>query len=178
MDGHFVPNLMFGPKHVKEMRKLTDICPLEIHLMVDEPMCWLKQFEIQSQDIIQIHYESKPQELMRNIMEIKKLNKVYVVLSPPTPVNFLEEVAPYIDGILIMGVNPGFEGQQLMPNTLQKITKARHLLGDDKDIEVDGHVSPENIREMERAGANVFVGGSSLLWRRGEPFDENLAKWK
>lgn len=167
MDGSFVPNFTLGTDFVSQLRKATKI-PMDLHLMIDNPETRLNWFEIGENDIVSIHYETSRhvQKALRMIKD--KGAKAFLALNPATPLYCAEDVLEDIDGILIMSVNPGFAGQKLIPHALKKIAATRKLLNEkdkaDAEIEVDGNVSFENSALMSRAGANIFVAGSSSVF--------------
>jgi ribulose-phosphate 3-epimerase len=170
MDGVFVPNFMLGTCVVKQIREATAI-PLDIHLMVEEPGEKLEWFTPQPGEYVSIHAEST-RHLQRVLSKIRMLGaKPMVAINPATPLVMIEDVLPDIDAVLLMTVNPGFAGQKLVPQTLEKIRRLRTFLNDcgheSVEIEVDGNVSLENALKMRTAGANIFVAGSSLLFRPG-----------
>ena len=162
MDMHFVPNLTFGPKLIKDIKKHTNI-PFDVHLMVDNPEQWIpliKDFA----DIITVHYESCI-HLNRTINEIKKIGKkVGIALNPSTNENILKYVLDDIDLILVMTVNPGFGGQKFINSQLEKIKNIKNLIGDRKiEIEVDGGIDDKTSKLVIEAGANVLVSGSYIF---------------
>ncbi len=165
MDGHFVPNITFGPILVEAARKCTKL-PLDVHLMIENPDKYLEDFRNAGADIISVHFE-EVKHLNRTINEIKKLGaKAGVVINPATPVNFLEDIAEYVDLVLIMSVNPGFGGQSFISNSERRIREAvelRKLKGANFLIEVDGGISNKNIKNILDAGCDVFVVGSSIF---------------
>lgn len=171
MDGAYVPNFALGVDFIKQLHRNTNI-PLDIHLMVERPESKLDWFELKEGDIVAIHYETTP-HLQRALATVRaKGARPFVAINPATPLCAIEEVLCDIDGVLVMTVNPGFAGQKLVPQTLDKIAKLRKML-DEKglnniEIEVDGNVSLPNARLMANAGANIFVGGTSSV------FGENL----
>lgn len=178
MDGVFVPNFTLGPDYCKSLKKMTNI-PLDIHLMVEKPERFLDIFPIGVGDYVAVHVESTP-HLQRALSMIKaKGAKAMVAINPATPISALDYVLPDIDGVLVMTVNPGFAGQKLVPQTLEKIQRVREYL-DEKgyahvEIEVDGNVSFENAKKMSTAGANIFVAGTSSVFT-GTDMAENIAK--
>ena len=178
MDGAFVPNFTLGPDYCKALKKMTNI-PLDIHLMVEKPERFLDIFPIGFGDYVAVHVESTP-HLQRALAMIKaKGAKAMVAINPATPISALDYVLPDIDGVLVMTVNPGFAGQKLVPQTLEKIQQVRAYL-DRKgyahvEIEVDGNVSFENATKMSTAGANIFVAGTSSVFT-GTDMAENIAK--
>ena len=173
MDGTFVPNFTLGTDFVKQVKKKTQI-PLDLHLMINNPEAKLDFFNFGENDIVSIHSEST-QHLQLALQKIKnKGAKAFVAINPGTPIYVLDEVLDDIDGVLVMTVNPGFAGQKLVPSTLKKITKVREYLDQngktDALIEVDGNVSFINAELMNKAGANIFVAGTSSI------FNENLSE--
>lgn len=178
MDGAFVPNFTLGPDYCKALKKMTNI-PLDIHLMVEKPERFLDIFPIGFGDYVAVHVESTP-HLQRALAMIKaKGAKAMVAINPATPISALDYVLPDIDGVLVMTVNPGFAGQKLVPQTLEKIQQVRAYL-DRKgyahvEIEVDGNVSFENATKMSTAGANIFVAGTSSVFT-GTDMAGNIAK--
>lgn len=165
MDGHFVPNISFGPLIVAAIRPLTRL-PLDVHLMIEKPERYLAAFARAGADIITVHVETCP-HLHRTIEEIKGLGvKAGVTLNPATPLSSLTEILPFVDQVLIMSVNPGFGGQSYIPTSSNKLSRLRTMLaeiGSPADIEVDGGVNPDTIREIVQAGANVLVAGSAIF---------------
>jgi len=162
MDGHFVPNISFGPLIVEAIRPFTKKT-LDTHLMIAPADPYIEAFAKAGSDIITIHAEAGP-HLHRSLQTIKALGKkAGAVINPGTPVSVLENVVDIVDLILIMSVNPGFGGQSFIPDALEKIRQAKALIGNRPiDLEVDGGVSAENAAEIVKAGANVLVAGSSV----------------
>ena len=179
MDGVYVPNYTLGTDFVKRLHAATDI-PLDIHLMIDEPTAKLDWFELCEGDYVSVHYESCThiQRALNLIRE--RWARPMLALNPGTPLTVLEELMPYIDGVLIMTVNPGFSGQKLVTSTLGKITRCRELLDrngyTEVDIECDGNVSFENAKLMKEAGANIFVAGTSSIYSKADTLENNLAR--
>jgi ribulose-phosphate 3-epimerase len=165
MDGHFVPNLTFGPIIVKAVNNITQL-PLDVHLMIDNPDEFIEDFVKYGADRITVHQEAV-KHLHRSIQRIKENNiKAGVSVNPATPVHTIKEVIEEIDLLLIMSVNPGFGGQSFIRYTLNKIREAyklRNELGLNFLIEVDGGINVGNIKEISDAGADVFVIGSSIF---------------
>lgn len=165
MDGMFVPNISFGLPVIKSIRKCTDKV-FDVHLMIDEPVRYVKDFADAGADIITVHYEACT-HLDRTIQAIRECGKkAGVVLNPATPVSVLEDILPELDMVLLMSVNPGFGGQSYIPYVTEKIRKLRALIDIRElpvDIEVDGGVTAGNVRELITAGANVFVAGSAVF---------------
>ena len=171
MDGAFVPNLMLGTAEVKQLRAFSSL-PLDIHLMIEEPGNKLSWFEPKPGDYVSVHVEAT-RHLQRTLAEIRRLGaKPMAALNPATPLSALEEIFPDVDAILVMTVNPGYAGQKLVPQTLEKIRRLRTMLDDrgfsNVEIEVDGNVTPENAIKMRKAGADLFVAGTSILFCPGD----------
>jgi len=165
MDGHFVPNITIGPLVVDALRKVTDK-PLDVHLMIENPDLYIPEFAKAGADIITVHQEAVP-HLHRTIQLIKSLGKkAGVSLNPGTPVETLDVVLDDLDLVLIMSVNPGFGGQSFIPSALDKIRALRQRItqrGLATELEVDGGVKLDNIREVVAAGADVLVAGSAVF---------------
>lgn len=167
MDGSFVPNFTLGTDFVKQVKKQTKI-PVDLHLMIDKPEMKLDYFEFGQGDIVSVHVEST-QHLQLALQKIKKKGaNAYVAINPATPICMLEEVLDDIDGVLVMTVNPGFAGQKLVTNGLDKIARVKAFLQEkgkgNLPIEVDGNVSYENAVLMSKAGADIFVAGTSSVF--------------
>lgn len=174
MDGRFVNNIMYGPYIINDLRKYTDL-KFDVHLMVDKPEHKLKMFNFTKNDRVSIHYEST-KNLMRTILEYKKVaGEVFVAINPATPISVLEEVVDLIDGVLVMCVNPGFSGQDMMPNIPNKIKKIRKAYPDLK-LEVDGHITPEYYEEFKDLGVEDFVLGTSFVFKGGLEGTEKIIK--
>ena len=179
MDGSFVPNLMLGTESIKHLRKLSPI-PLDIHLMIEKPDEKLDWFDIQPGEFVSVHAEST-RHLQRALAKIRSYGAhPMVALNPATPLCTLEDVLADVDGVLVMTVNPGFAGQKLVPQTLDKIARLRSMLDaagrQDVLIEVDGNVSFVNAPKMRKAGADIFVCGTSSIFAQTGTLAENAAK--
>jgi len=165
MDGHFVPNITFGPVLVEAARKSTKL-PLDVHLMIENPDNYIDDFRKAGADIISVHFEEVV-HLNRTINRIKESGaKAGVVINPATPVSLLKDIAEYIDLLLIMTVNPGFGGQSFISNSVRRIIEAvelRSSLGANFLIEVDGGINKNSIKTALDAGCDVFVAGSSIF---------------
>jgi len=163
MDGHFVPNITFGPPVVKAIRGRTDKV-FDCHLMIEPADPYLAAFAEAGCDIITVHAEAGP-HLDRSLQTIKNLGKkAGVSLNPSTPESVIEYVLDRLDLILLMTVNPGFGGQAFIPAVVEKIRRVKALVGNRPiDIEVDGGVTPETAPQVVAAGANVLVAGSAVF---------------
>jgi len=164
MDGHFVPNITFGPVLVKWLRPVTKL-PLEVHLMIAEPDNFLDDFAKAGADSLIVHVEGAT-HLNRTIQRIKGLNlKAGVAINPATPAVQLEEILPDLDLVLAMTVNPGFGGQSFISGTLKKIETIRRMIDavrPECELEVDGGVDRLTAPRVVAAGARVLVAGSSI----------------
>ncbi len=178
MDGHFVPNFTLGPDFVRAVRSMTSL-PMDIHLMVENPESWIGPFKPREGDIVTIHQEATV-HLQRALSMIRDTGaRAGVALNPATPLCTIEHVLDDVDLVLIMTVNPGYAGQKLVPATLKKITETCVLArnsGRNAEIEVDGNVSFENAEKMRRAGADIFVAGTSSLYHRELGIGEAAAR--
>lgn len=165
MDGHFVPNLTWGPPIVSAVRKLTDL-PLDVHLMIEEPARYVEAFAEAGSDLIGIHIEAD-RHAHRTLNFIRSLGKkACVTLNPQTPVEAVDFVLECVDQVLVMSVNPGFGGQKFIPEVLPKITALRDRAvkrGLSFDIQVDGGISEKTARSVVDAGANVLVAGAAIF---------------
>jgi ribulose-phosphate 3-epimerase len=163
MDGHFVPNISFGPDVIKSLRSYTD-ATFDCHLMITPADPYLEAFAKAGCDRITVHAEAGV-HLHRSLQTIRHLGKkVGVTLNPATPLSILENVLDDVDTILIMSVNPGFGGQKFIPAMADKIAKARSLIGDRPiELEVDGGVTAQTAGMISAAGANAFVAGSAIF---------------
>ncbi len=164
MDGHFVPNITIGPLVVKAVKKVASI-PLDVHLMIEDPDKYIKDFAESGADIITVHSEAC-MHLHRSIQNIKECGvKAAVSINPATPLQDIEIILPYVDMVLLMSVNPGFGGQKFIPEVLPKITQLKSLIDHNKlkvEIEVDGGVTVDNVAEVHRAGTDIVVMGNAF----------------
>ncbi len=164
MDGQFVPNISFGMPVIQAIRPMTDKV-FDVHLMIDEPVRFIKEFADAGADVITVHAEAC-KHLHRTIQVIKSYGiKAGVVLNPATSLSAIEEILPEVDMILLMSVNPGFGGQKYIETTTDKVRRLRRMISDrnlDVDIEVDGGVTLDNVEMLIEAGANIFVAGSAV----------------
>ncbi|OQB25165.1 MAG: Ribulose-phosphate 3-epimerase [Firmicutes bacterium ADurb.Bin182] len=165
MDGHFVPDISFGPNSLAAVKKHTSL-PVDVHLMVENPSDWVKPFVDAGADIITFHVEAD-RHVHRTLQSIKDSGiKAGVVLNPATALNELQYVIDSCDMILLMSVNPGWGGQQFIPAVLDKIRGLKQMVkarGLNPDIEVDGGVNTQTAKQCVEAGANVLVAGSAVF---------------
>ena len=166
MDGAFVKSISYGMPVIKSIRKCTDAV-FDVHLMVNEPIRYIDDFAESGADIITVHQEACS-DLEATIAAIRKAGKrVGISINPDTKVSVLENVVRLCDMVLIMSVFPGFGGQSFIPHSLDKIRETKEMLKkkglDNVDIEVDGGIYLDNVREVLEAGANVIVAGSSVF---------------
>lgn len=162
MDGHFVPNLSYGPMVIERVRERTELV-LDAHLMIEHPGRWLDEYLKAGCDWITIHIEADPQPvpLLRKIREAGRL--AGISLNPETPVSALESCVGECDVVLVMSVHPGFGGQKFIPGSTDKVKEVRGLFGSDTLISIDGGIGPATIAQVSAAGAEVFVAGSSIF---------------
>jgi ribulose-phosphate 3-epimerase len=165
MDGHFVPNITFGPPVIKKIRKYSKI-PFDVHLMIAPVERYIKDFSDAGADIITIHPEATD-NLIQSVQLIKSLGKkAGVSLNPKTKIETLLPALPFIDLILIMSVQPGFGGQAFMPEVLTKVKELRKKIDKEKlniDIEIDGGINFETAALAKKAGVDILVSGTTLF---------------
>lgn len=165
MDGHFVPNITFGPPVIKKIRKYSKI-PFDVHLMIAPVERYIKDFSDAGADIITIHPEATD-NLIQSVQLIKSLGKkAGVSLNPKTKIEALLPALPFIDLILIMSVQPGFGGQAFMPEVLTKVKELRKKIDKEKlniDIEIDGGINFETAALAKKAGVDILVSGTTLF---------------
>lgn len=165
MDGHFVPNISFGPVVLNSIKGKTTV-PFDVHLMIENPDQYVEEFVKSGAYIITVHEEST-KHLHRTIQNIKSFGvKAGVSINPATSLSVLEEILPEIDMVLLMSVNPGFGGQSFINTTLDKIKRLRGMIdnrGLQIDIQIDGGVKLDNAAEIVNAGANILVAGSAIF---------------
>ncbi len=176
MDGSFVPSISFGFPVLASIRRESRL-EFDVHLMIEDPDRYIDEFVKNGADIITVHAESC-RHLNRTLSHIREKGvKCGVALNPATPLDCLKYVYNYVDMILIMSVNPGFGGQKFIPETLGKIKELKSFM-DEKglniDIEVDGGINQENVKEVLDAGANVIVSGTSVF---GGDIEENVRRF-
>lgn len=165
MDGHFVPNISFGAPILKSLKGKTSLF-MDVHLMIENPDLYIGDFVDAGADLINVHVEAST-HIHRTIQLIKSYGvKAAVTLNPGTPLVVLDEILPEIDMVLLMSVNPGFGGQSYIKATTDKIRKLKAMI-DEKglrcDIQVDGGINLNNVKEVIEAGANIFVAGSAIF---------------
>ncbi len=169
MDGDFVPSISFGMPVISSLRKTTDRV-FDVHMMVEEPGRYVNDVRKAGADIICVHQEACL-HLDRTIAQIREAGlQTGVALNPATPVETLDVILPEVDMVLLMTVNPGFGGQKFIPYTVEKIKKLRAMCSErglSTRIEVDGGITPDNVRTVLEAGADVIVAGSAVF--KGNP---------
>ena len=165
MDGHFVPNITFGPLIVEAVRRVTAL-PIDVHLMIENPNDYIPAFAKAGADYISVQIESCV-HLNRSIHLIRECGaKPGVVLNPSTPLQLIDWIIEYVDYVLVMSVNPGFGGQAFIPNSLDKIKELRRMIHNRKLstlIEIDGGVNEKTISAIADAGVDIFVAGSAIF---------------
>ncbi len=181
MDGSYVPNITLGTDYVKELRTISNI-PLDIHLMVYRPEEKIDWFDFKPSDLVTVHVESTP-HIVSAINKIKDTGaRAMVSLNPGTSIHALEYLLEYIDGVVVMTVNPGFAGQKALSSAIRKIADVREYLDDrgyrDLEIEVDGNVSFELARQMSQNSASIFVAGSSSFLSDSIDLREGISRFR
>ena len=180
MDGHFVPNITFGPPVLKALKPHLSI-PVDVHLMISPADPYLDAFRAAGADILSIHPEAGP-HLDRSLQHIRSLGaKAGVVLNPSTPVESIAWVMEHVDVILVMTVNPGFGGQAFIPGQLEKIARLRQMIdasGRNIELEVDGGVSPDTAPQCVAAGATALVAGTAVFTGGPGAYARNIAALK
>ncbi|MBO5223491.1 MAG: ribulose-phosphate 3-epimerase [Clostridia bacterium] len=181
MDGVFVPNITLSSAVVKQFRKITSI-PYDYHLMITNPEQKADMIDVKDGDLVSVHYESTPHVLKAVQVYKAKGAKVGIALNPATPINVLEYLLSEIDFVLIMTVNPGFSGQTMVPNALEKIADTRKFLDKrgykNMPIEVDGNVSFDNAPKMRKSGADIFVAGTSSVYSKDADLEQNIINFR
>lgn len=162
MDGHFVPNLSYGPMLIRSLRRLTQI-PFDAHLMISDPERYLDEYIEAGCDAVTVHVEAVPEpvELLRRIREAGAV--AGLAINPGTSVETIEAFLGECDLVLVMSVEPGFGGQQFMPVSIEKLQRLRGMMPAETLLSVDGGIGPETIESVAAAGANIFVAGSSIF---------------
>lgn len=178
MDGDFVANYCLGTEFISLLHRITKL-PLDIHLMIQRPDQKLSFFPFKANNYVVVHAESTP-HIQKTLSEIRRRGgKAGLALNPATPLDYCRWMIPDIDLLLVMSINPGFTGQKLIPQTLDKMRCAKKMLeeaGSNALIEADGNVSFINAEKMRRAGANIFVAGTSSLYAKEGSLEENYQK--
>ena len=166
MDGHFVPNISYGPDIVKQVRTVAEDAFMDVHLMIENPADYIEHFVNAGADLVTVHVEAD-RHLHRTIQKIKSYGIMAgVALNPATPLSSIEPILEYVDLVLIMSVNPGFGGQSFIQAThdrIQEMSELRAEKGFGFLIEVDGGVNLKNIAEIKDSGADVLVAGTSVF---------------
>ena len=179
MDGEFVPNFTLGTDYCRLMKKATSI-PLDIHLMINDPEKKLSWFDFGEGDMVSVHFESTKHPYLALQMIRERGAKAFLAINPGTAASVILPMLSVMDGVLVMTVNPGFAGQKLAESTLAKISEVRALAEaagkTDLLIETDGNVSFQNAIRMSRAGADIFVAGTSAVFRKDMTLEEGLKK--
>jgi ribulose-phosphate 3-epimerase len=175
MDGHFVPNISFGPMVMKAIRPVTPAF-FDVHLMIAPVDPYVEAFASAGADRITVHAEAGP-HLHRTLQAIRATGKrAGVSLNPATPAVAIAHVLDLIDCVLVMSVNPGFGGQSFLPSQLPKVAEIREMVrGRDIEIEVDGGITADNAGEVAAAGANLLVAGSSVFKGGRNAYAANIA---
>ena len=175
MDGHFVPNITIGPMIVKAVRRVTQL-PLDVHLMIENADQFIDAFKEAGANILTVHAEAVT-HLQRTLVYIRENGmKAGVSLNPATPLCMLEHVLGDLDMVLIMTVNPGFEGQKFIGSMIPKVKALSEKIkaqGLEVEIEVDGGIGPETISDISRAGADIFVAGSAIFY--SQDYEKTIA---
>jgi ribulose-phosphate 3-epimerase len=175
MDGHFVPNITIGLPVVKSLAGFTRL-PIDAHLMISDPGTYAPQFVKAGAQMVSVHVEADP-NLHRTLTAIKSAGaQAGVVLNPATPVSAVEEALQFVDYVLVMSVNPGFGGQQFIPQSIDKVKRLRQLINERQlnvRIEIDGGIDRTNIETVVAAGAEIIVAGSAIF---GTPDAETAVK--
>ena len=165
MDGHFVPNLTFGPPVIQMLRKQTDAA-FDVHMMVENPERYIPALAEAKTDLVTVHVEAV-RHLHRVVHRIKDAGILAgVALNPATPVSAVKEILPDIDLVLVMSVNPGFGGQSFIESSVEKIEQVRRMLNErglKVELQVDGGIGPDTAERVVRAGARMLVAGSAVF---------------
>jgi ribulose-phosphate 3-epimerase len=178
MDGHFAPNITFGPLIVEAVRRVTTL-PIDVHLMIENPDDYIKAFAKAGATYISVQIESCV-HLNRSVQLIRECGaKPGVVLNPSTPLQSVDWILEYVDYVLVMSVNPGFGGQAFIPNSLDKIKELRRMIHNRKLstlIEIDGGVNEKTISAIADAGVDIFVAGSAIFGSRN--YTETISNFR
>jgi ribulose-phosphate 3-epimerase len=178
MDGHFVPNFTIGPPIVAAIKRVATR-PLDVHLMMTNPDDYLDEFIEAGSGYLTVHVETCP-HLHRTVQRIREKGaKPGVTLNPATSLSLVEPILPFVDLLLIMSVNPGFGGQKFIPQVLDKVREARRLIdrvAPAVELEVDGGLKVDNMAEIAKAGADIFVAGSAVF--HSKDYKDTLQKMR
>ena len=176
MDGHFVPNISFGPDIIASIRKYTDL-PFDVHLMIEPIDSYIEAFVAAGSDIITVHAEAGP-HIHSTLQKIRALGiRAGVALNPGTPIEALDNLWDLVDLVLVMTVNPGFGGQSFIESQLLKVSALRkkiNQLGHSVNLSVDGGINKETGNKSVQAGANILVAGSSIFQLKGVPYSKAI----
>lgn len=180
MDGAFVPNLTFGPDICNAMRKVTDI-PFDVHLLMNHPRVIIRSLDLKPGDIVTVHSECK-ESIMENVAFIKQKGALFgLALNPDTTIEEVKKYLPYVDVILLMLIVPGFAGSTMIHGMMEKVGETREFLDShgysNIMISVDGSVSKERANYMSKLGANIFVGGTAGIYRRGMSIEDTIPEF-
>ena len=181
MDGHFVPNLGIGLDYINKFRKHTNI-PFDYHLMIENPDKIIPKLNLREDDLVSIHFESSYRlEETLNIAKEREI-KLFLAMNPRTPVRILRSAPEWLAGINFMTVNPGFAGQQILPTSYKKMSRLKNYLKElgcpDLTIEVDGNMDLGNIEVFKNLGANIFVLGTSSVYKNHQLNKDEIIKIK
>lgn len=181
MDGHFVPNLTFGPDIVNSIRRKTNL-PLDIHLLMNHPRVIIRSMDVRPGDIVSIHSECK-ESIMENVAFIKQKNALFgLALNPDTELDEVKKYLPYVDIVLLMLIVPGFAGSTLIHGIMDKVGRTRHLLDElgynNIEISVDGSVSWERAALLRKNGASIFVGGTKGIFKTGLDIPSSITEFR
>lgn len=181
MDGHFVPNLTFGPDVVNAIRSITSL-PLDIHLLMENPRVIIRSIDIRPGDIVSIHSECK-ESIMENVAFIKQKDaKFGLALNPDTEIDEVKKYLPYVDVVLLMLIVPGFAGSTLIHGIMDKIGRTRRFLDElgysNVEISVDGSVSWDRANKSYHNGATIFVGGTKGIFNTGLDVETSIAQFR
>lgn len=182
MDNHFVPNITFGPDFVNAMRKTTSM-PLDVHIMAEDPTSIINKLNLSNKDFVSIHAELD-KEIIKNAMEVVKAKGAGfgLAINPTTHVSAVETFINDIDMLIVMTVTPGFAGGTMIPGIMDKVGEVKSYLTeknrDDVLISVDGSVSCERGKYMSELGANVFIGGTAGIYRKGMELCDTVPEFR
>lgn len=181
MDGHFVPNLTFGPDVVNAVRNNTSL-PLDIHLLMDHPRVIIRSMDIRPGDIVSIHSECK-ESIMENVAFVKQKDAFFgLALNPDTEIDEVKKYLPYVDVVLLMLIVPGFAGSTLIHGIMDKVGRTRRFLDEhgygNIEISVDGSVTWERAAQLQKNGASIFIGGSKGIFKTGASIEESVENFR